>query len=101
MRLSREKVNVLSHIVADNLADLDSVVFLEDRNTIRLEALRVINKWMAREAEMDLVARKKIESQSRTIPEGSAEWDILYRKYYDDEMQRLIGRAISRSDVHS
>lgn len=97
MRLSREKINILSHVVADNLAEIDSIVFLEDRNTIRLEALKVINKWMAREAEMDHAARKKIESQSRAIPEGSSEWDILYRKYYEDEMQRLTGRSVSRT----
>jgi hypothetical protein len=30
--------------------------------------------------------RYKIESQTRDIPEGSEEWDILYRRYYDEEM---------------
>ncbi len=101
MRLSREKINVLSHVVADNLAEIDEIVFLEDRNTIRLEALKIIQKWMAREAEMDQAARKKIESQSRAIPEGSAEWDILYRKYYEDELTRLTGRSVARTDFQS
>ena len=99
MRLSREKINVLSHVVADNLAEIDEIVFLEDRNTIRLEALKIIQKWMQREAEMDQAARKKIESQSRTIPEGSSEWDILYRKYYEDELTRLTGRSVARPDT--
>lgn len=101
MRLSREKINLLSHVVADNLAEIDEIVFLEDRNTIRLEALKIIQKWMQRESEMDQAARKKIESQSRAIPEGSAEWDILYRKYYEDELSRLTGRAVTRSDMSS
>jgi hypothetical protein len=101
MRLSREKINILSHVVSDNLAEIDEIVFLEDRNTIRLEALKIIQKWMAREAEMDQAARKKIESQSRTIPEGSEEWDILYRKYYEDELTRLTGRSVGRPDMSS
>jgi hypothetical protein len=95
MRLSREKINVLSHRVADTLAEIDEVTFREDRNTIRLEVLQIINRWMGREAEMDQAARKKIESQSRSIPEGSSEWDILYRKYYEEELQRLTGRSMA------
>ena len=35
-------------------------------------------------------ARQQIENQKRTIPEGSAEWEILYRKYYEEEMRNLI-----------
>ena len=34
--------------------------------------------------------RYKIESQRRDIPEGSEEWDILYRRYYDEEMGRRM-----------
>jgi hypothetical protein len=101
MRLSREKINVLSHRIADTLAEIDEVTFREDRNTIRLEALQILNKWMAREAEMDQAARHKIESQTRQIPEGSSEWDILYKKYYEDELQRLTGKSMaSPSDSH-
>lgn len=98
MRLSRDKVNLLSHRVADTLAEIDAVTFLEDRNTVRLAALETLNKWLKKEAEMDQAARRKIESQSRQIPEGSSEWDILYRKYYEEEMQNLTGRSTTRSE---
>lgn len=95
MRLSREKINVLSHRVADTLAGIDAVTFKEDRNTIRLEVLQIINTWMAKEAEMNEAARHKIESQAKAIPEGSSEWDILYRKYYEEELQLLTGRTVA------
>ena len=95
MRLSRDKINLLSHRVADTLAEIDEVTFLEDRNTLRLAALNTLNKWMKKEEEMEQTARQKIESQSRAIPEGSSEWDILYRKYYEEEMQTLTGKAIT------
>lgn len=98
MRLSREKVNVLSHRIADTLAEIDEVTFHEDRNTIRLAALETLNKWLKREAQMDEAARRKISSQSREIPEGSAEWDILYRKYYEEELQTLTGRSFARPE---
>lgn len=98
MRLSRDKINVLSHRVADTLAEIDEVTFHEDRNTIRLAALEILQHWLKKEAEMDQAARRKIESQTRQIPEGRAEWDILYRKYYEEELQTLTGRAVSRPE---
>jgi hypothetical protein len=89
MRLSRDKINKLAHTVADTLADLDQVEFVEDRNTIRMEARRILEELMAEEAKIDLAARQKIESQRRTITEGTQEWDILYRKYYNEEVRKL------------
>jgi hypothetical protein len=89
MRLSREKINKLAHAVADTLAEMDSVDFVEDRNSIRLEVRRVLELLMAQEARIDAAARQKIESQRRTILEGSQEWDILYRKYYNEEVKKL------------
>jgi hypothetical protein len=89
VRISREKINKLAHAVADTLADTPSVDFIEDRNSIRLEARRLLENLMTQEARIDSAARQKIESQRRTILEGSQEWDILYRKYYNEEVKKL------------
>ena len=90
MRLSREKVNLLSHQVSDKLASIDAVDFIEDRNTIRLAVVDILTKWLKKEEDVDKAARHKIEAQKRAIPEGSAEWDILYRKYYEEEMKTIV-----------
>ena len=89
MRLSRDKVNKLAHTVADTLAGLDQVDFVEDRNTIRMEARRILEELLKEEARLDQAARQKIETQRRTITEGTQEWDILYRKYYNEEVKKL------------
>ena len=89
MRLSRDKVNRLAHTVADALAQLDHVEFIEDRNTIRMEARRILEDLLKEEEKIDLAARQKIESQRRTVTEGTQEWDILYRKYYNEEVKKL------------
>jgi hypothetical protein len=89
VRLSRDKVNKLAHTVADALAEMDQVEFVEDRNTIRMEARRILEDLLAQEAKIDVAARQKIESQKRTITEGTQEWDILYRKYYNEEVKKL------------
>ena len=89
MRLSRDKVNKVAHTVTDALATLDEVDFVEDRNTIRLEVRKILEDLLNQEARIDQSARLKIESQKRTILEGSQEWDILYRKYYQEEVKKL------------
>jgi uncharacterized protein len=90
MRLTREKVNLLSHQITDKLASIDAVEFVEDRNTIRLAVVDILTKWLKKEEEVDKAARHKIEAQKRAIPEGSAEWEILYRKYYEEEMRSIV-----------
>ena len=89
MRLSREKVNKLSHLVTEELVRLDNLEFIEDRNTIRLEIVKIMNEELKKEETLDQEARKKIASQKKTVPEGSLEWDILYRKYYAEEVKKL------------
>ena len=90
MRLTREKINLLSHQIADKLASIDEIAFIEDRNTIRLGVVDILNKWLLKEMEIDKAARHKIEAQKRAIPEGSAEWEILYRKYYEEELRDIV-----------
>jgi len=89
MRISRDKANKVAHTVTDTLAGIDELDFVEDRNTIRLEVRKIMEDLLNQEAKIDQAARAKIESQKRTILEGSQEWDILYRKYYNEEVKKL------------
>ena len=89
MRVNRDKANKVAHVVTDALASLDEVDFVEDRNTIRLEVRKILEDLLNQEERIDKAARQKIESQKRTILEGSQEWDILYRKYYNEEVKKL------------
>jgi len=89
VRISRDKLNKLAHTVADTLAEVPECDFLEDRNTIRQEARKILEKLLLDEMKLDAAARLKISSQKKLIVEGSQEWDILYRKYYNDEVKKL------------
>jgi hypothetical protein len=89
VRLSRDKVNKLAHAVVNALTELEPVEFIEDPNTIRMEARRILEELLKDEEKLDQAARQKIESQRRTITEGTQEWDILYRKYYNEEVKKL------------
>jgi uncharacterized protein len=89
MRISRDKLNKLAHTVADTLAEVNEVGFFEDRNTIRQEARKTLETLLEEEAKIDNAARLKIANQRKIILEGSQEWDILYRKYYNEEVRKL------------
>ncbi len=88
-RLSRDKVNVLARAVAEALKGMDEVEFIEDPNTIRQATRGYLEELLKQESQIDKAARAKIESQRRTITEGTQEWDILYRKYYNEEVKKL------------
>jgi len=77
VRLSRDKVNQLAHTVTDAVRELDEVEFIEDRNTIRLEVRKILEALLMQEAASIKPPARKIESQRRTIIEGSEEWSIL------------------------
>ena len=89
MRLSRDKVNVLAKAVFEVLKEMDDVEFIEDPNAIKQQTRKILEELLMQEARIDIAARQKIETQKRTILEGSQEWDILYRKYYNEEVKKL------------
>lgn len=89
IRLSREKINYLSRKILELLFDDDHVEFLDESNEIRLSIVRSIEEEMKLYDVINKKAIEKIESQKKPIKEGSREWEILYRKYYNDEIAKL------------
>jgi hypothetical protein len=88
-RLSREKINYLSKQVLGLLNGNDEVEFLDDPNEIRLIIVKAIEEEMRLYENLDRKAIDKIQSQKKSIEEGSREWEILYRKYYNEELNKL------------
>lgn len=88
-KLSYEKISRLSRLLATAITRLDEVEIFEEPNTIRQEITKIFNNLMREEEAIDARVRQQITSQKRTIPEGSAEWDIIYRKYYNDALRKL------------
>ena len=88
-RLSREKINFLSKKILEALARNDRVEFLDDPNEIRLNIVHSIEEEMRLYDTLDKKAIEKIQSQKKSIEEGSLDWEILYRKYYNEELAKL------------
>jgi hypothetical protein len=94
MRLSREKVIQLSHQIASAIESLDEVEIFDELNTVRQAIVKILTDLLLEEEKIEEGVRQHINSQKRTIPEGSEEWDILFKKYYADGLRKL-GIALS------
>jgi hypothetical protein len=88
-RLSREKINFLARQVLNSLFENDEVEFLFEPNEIRLSVVKSIEEELKLYDIIDKRAIEKIQSQKKAIEEGSREWEILYRKYYNEEISKL------------
>ena len=90
MKLSRDKVTDISHKVVDMLRKSRELRLRhKDPNTVRLEIVRAMTELLLAEDKVDRMARQKIRSQKREIPEGTEEWDLLHRRYYAEELKKL------------
>lgn len=88
MRLSRERIVHISHLLLNELLDDDRVDYHGEENEVRLRIVALLKEELEREDQVDDSVRRKIETQKREIPEGSPEWELLYRKYYEEEMSK-------------
>jgi len=90
MKLSRDKVTQISHkLVETYRKSRDMRLKDKDPNNVRLEIVRIMTELLMAEDKVDRVAREKIRSQKREIPEGTEEWDLLHRRYYSEELKKL------------
>ena len=85
MKLSRDKVVRLSHLIFNEFNNDEEIEFFAEPSEIRQEIFKMISDEMKADEAIDALVRRKIETQKRTIVEGSEEWEILYRKYYEEE----------------
>jgi hypothetical protein len=99
LRLSREKIVRMSHQITDVLVASDEVEFIDDRDTIRQQIVSIFTALLKEEEKIELEVRKRITSQKKEILEGSEEWDVLHRKYYQEELRRM-GIGASPDDRH-
>lgn len=88
MSLSREKVNHLSQLVVRRLEDMPEVTLRMPSNTVRLQIVGAIQEALRLEEEVDFAVRQTLASYTRRIVEGSREWDVMYQKLYELELDK-------------
>ena len=88
MSLSREKVNHLSQLVVRRLEEMPGVTLRMPSNTVRLQIVSAIQEALRLEEEVDFAVRQTLASDTRKVGEGSREWDVMYQKLYELELDK-------------
>jgi hypothetical protein len=86
-RLSESRISHLAQLIMDGVRREKLLDFSNEGRALA-ETKQVLNEFFQREDQLDDIVRQKIQSLSRHVPPGSREWDVLYRKYYEEEMRK-------------
>jgi hypothetical protein len=89
MKLSRDKVNDLSHKIVAALRKSRDFRVRQDSNELRLAIVRELTEILQLEDRIDKAARQKIRTQKRDIAEGGEEYELLHKRYYAEELKKL------------
>jgi hypothetical protein len=87
IRLSESRISHLAHLVLDGLRQ-DKLAEFPNEGRSLTDTKQVLRDFFQREDHIDEIVRQKIASLSRQVPPGSREWDILYRKYFEEEARK-------------
>jgi len=84
-RLSDNRINALARLILRVLATEGEVV---NERAALAESKRVLAEHFQRDEKIDEVVRRKIASLTRRVVAGSMEWDVLYRRYFEEELRK-------------
>ncbi len=89
MKISEDRQQYLARLIVDGIYDDDLVDYPDDDEALALRATKkALAEWVKEDEDIDSIVNQKIKSLKRDVPEGSSEWDVMYSKYYEEEMVR-------------
>jgi hypothetical protein len=89
LKLSKNRVNFLTKLIVDYIEKSDEIDYSEDIGNIRFKIYQFIMDELKMFEDIELRARDKIISQKKNIPESSRDWEILFRKYTGEQLDKL------------
>ena len=87
MKLSQERILFLARESLARMRD-EGLAEISNFALALRQARELIAQWEEKGDEIDQAVRRKITSQKRAIVEGSAEWNLLFRRYRDEELRK-------------
>ncbi len=89
LKLSRNKVSHLTRLIVEYIERNEDLDYRDGIGSIRQQVFRLIMDELHFYQDIETRARERVCSQKRTVPEGSREWEILFRKYANEELDKL------------
>ena len=86
-RLTESRISHLAHLIIDGVWKNDLADFTNEARALA-ETKHVLEQFFGGEDRLDDVVRQKIQSLSRHVAPGTREWDVLYRKYMEEELRK-------------
>ena len=88
MIFSEERIYHIAHLITDCIWKDNLVDYTNEEKAVR-EARRTLMSYFSKDEKVDDIVRNKISSLKKTVYEGSRDWEVLYKKYYEEEMSKL------------
>jgi hypothetical protein len=89
LKLSRGKVNLITQLIIDFIETDEDLDYQCELSQLRLSLFHKIMDELRNFEEIETEAKEKIESIKKNIPEGSQEWQILFRKYCREAIEKF------------
>lgn len=89
LKLSRNKVNFLASLITDFIRTNDDLDYNGDIGNIRMKIFHLIMDELRLFNQIEDDAKERVRSQKKSVPEGSREWEILFRKYAQEDLEKL------------
>jgi hypothetical protein len=89
LKLSKNRVNYLTKLIVEFIENSDEVDYNDDLGNIRFKIYHYILDELKMFEDIETAAHDKIIAQKKNIPEGSREWEILFRKYTGEQLDKL------------
>lgn len=87
MKLSEARILFLARESLNRLRD-EGLADIPNFPLALRQGREVIAEWAEKGDQIDAVVRRKISSLKRGVVEGSSEWQILYRRYREEELRK-------------
>ena len=84
-RLSDARITALARLTLRLLASQGR---LRSERAALVESKRVLATHFQIDDRIDALVRRKIASLSRRVVPGSTEWNVLYRRYFEEERRK-------------
>ena len=85
--LSEDRAAHFAHLIADGIWKDDLVDYKDEDFAMRM-AKNGVRAFVEEYEEIDAKVRDMVQKLKRGVPEGSPEWDVMYRKYFEDELSK-------------
>jgi hypothetical protein len=84
----RDRLEQLARDLVDALARSGAVVLLKDREVVRQAVAQALAEELRREEEREDAARKRIAALSGAPKANTKEWEMLFRRFVEEELLR-------------